>query len=599
MNAMSYIAFARKYRPQTFDDIIGQPHITTTLKNAILKDRVSHAYLFSGPRGVGKTTTARILAKAINCQNGPSPTPCNSCPFCMEITQGSSLDILEIDGASNRGIDEIRNLRESIKFAPSKGRFKIYIIDEVHMLTPEAFNALLKTLEEPPSHVKFIFATTLPHKVPLTILSRCQRFDFRRIVSKEIFNSIKVITKNEKIDISDEALILIVRHSDGSMRDAQVVLDQIASFTPGRVEALDVTRMLGVAGDDVFFALSTSIKQKDAKEALMIIDRIAGEGKDLMQAVTGLIEHFRNIAIAKIGRDLDTLIDAPDDVIKRYVDEAGSFGIEEILYVIYALSNTIDFMRKTAMPRVPVEAAMVKLTRTGSVLRLDEVLDRIERLERGCDPQTIERRPPVTDHRPQTVPACQSDKSRIEQLPGQADREETPSAESERPEIESVDPEPLSEDAELRPDKPQGISLEEVLNSWAKVVDHIKSKKISVASYLDEGHPISLESNILSVGFPKECQFHKEVLESQENRRLIEDAINSVIGLDLKITLVTIDAQNVERPSRDTFNDDVRGDSFDNRSGPKKKDYDPIVKAALEIFNGEVAAERSGKKRPK
>ncbi|MDD5437493.1 MAG: DNA polymerase III subunit gamma/tau, partial [Candidatus Omnitrophica bacterium] len=219
---MSYIAFARKYRPQTFDDIIGQSHVTTTLKNAISQDRVAHAYLFAGPRGVGKTTAARILAKALNCEKGPTTKPCNTCASCKEITQGSSLDILEIDGASNRGIDEIRNLRDNVKFAPAKGKFKVYIIDEVHMLTPEAFNALLKTLEEPPKHVKFIFATTQAHKVPPTILSRCQRFDFRRIGSAQIVENLKKIVGAEALEINDEALGLIARYSDGGMRDAQV-----------------------------------------------------------------------------------------------------------------------------------------------------------------------------------------------------------------------------------------------------------------------------------------------------------------------------------------------------------------------------------------
>ena len=260
---MSYIVFARKYRPQNFDDIEGQSHITTTLKNAISQGRVAHAYLFAGPRGVGKTTTARILAKALNCEKGPTVKPCNSCRLCEEITQGSSLDILEIDGASNRGIDEIRNLRENVKFAPSKGSFKIYIIDEVHMLTSEAFNALLKTLEEPPKHVKFIFATTQVYKVPPTILSRCQRFDFRRISAKDIFKNLKMIIKAEKLSVDDDVLSLIAKCSDGSLRDGQVILDQIVSSVKGKVSLSEVSKMLGVIDEEVISGLAGALLEKN------------------------------------------------------------------------------------------------------------------------------------------------------------------------------------------------------------------------------------------------------------------------------------------------------------------------------------------------
>ncbi|MDP3730508.1 MAG: DNA polymerase III subunit gamma/tau [Candidatus Omnitrophota bacterium] len=294
---MSYIVFARKYRPQAFDEVVGQSHITTTLENAIAQDRVAHAYIFAGPRGVGKTTTARIFAKALNCERGPTADPCNKCPLCLEITQGSSLDILEIDGASNRGIDEIRNLRENVKFSPSKGRFKVYIIDEVHMLTQEAFNALLKTLEEPPAHVKFIFATTQAHKVPPTILSRCQRFDFRRISIKDIVDSLKAIAKKENLKVEDDVLILMAKHSDGSMRDAQVVLDQISSFADGRISLEDASKILGAVSDDILFSLADSIKSRDALGALKIIDDLANEGKDVAEIVLYLIEHFRDLSV--------------------------------------------------------------------------------------------------------------------------------------------------------------------------------------------------------------------------------------------------------------------------------------------------------------
>ncbi len=280
---MSYLPFARKWRPQDFDEVIGQEHITTTLKNAIALKRVHHAYLFTGPRGIGKTSTARILSKALNCDKGPLAKPCNKCASCQEITNGSSMDVIEIDGASNRGIDEIRNLREAVKFAPSKGPYKIYIIDEVHMLTVEAFNALLKTLEEPPRHVKFIFATTEPHKLPATILSRCQRFDFRRIPIKDIVAKLQEIAREEKLDVEKDVFLYIAKASDGSMRDAESVLDQISSFFKGKIQLKGVIDTLGMIEQETLFQCADLIISRDTKSTIHLIDQILNSGKDTRQ----------------------------------------------------------------------------------------------------------------------------------------------------------------------------------------------------------------------------------------------------------------------------------------------------------------------------
>jgi len=560
---MSYIVFARKYRPQAFDDIIGQSHITTTLKNAISQDRVAHAYLFAGPRGVGKTTTARIFAKALNCEKGPTPTPCNKCPSCEEITQGTSLDILEIDGASNRGIDEIRNLRENVKFAASKGRFKVYIIDEVHMLTPEAFNALLKTLEEPPPHVKFIFATTQAHKVPQTILSRCQRFDFRRIPSREILGNLKKIAGNEGLKIDDDALSLIAKYSDGGMRDAQVTLDQVTSFAKDKIDVRDVSGLLGLVDDEILFGLAAAISEKDPVSGLETIDRLINEGKDVTQVVLGLIEHFRNLSIVKISKALDSLIDTSPEKIKLYEAQSRKFTIEEILYVIYTLSNTIDFMRKTNLTRIPLEAAMVKLARSGSALPLDEVMKRLDGLGQIRAPLEPRNTKPLTE------------------IPAQAPRVEAKGN-------------PAANVAGAR----NPADFNGLLNSWNNVINYIMPKKISVASYLQEGRPVSLESNTLTIGFPKALLFHKEVLESAENRRLIEESVKEVLGLDLKAVFTLTEAANGMRQSGNG------GDAGDANAFPDdlteeaavKKEIDPIVKAALDVFGGDIAKERPGRR---
>lgn len=549
---MSYIVFARKYRPQAFDEVVGQSHITTTLANAIAQDRVAHAYIFSGPRGVGKTTTARIFAKALNCEKGPAADPCNKCPSCMEIASGSSLDVLEIDGASNRGIDEIRNLRENVKFSPSKGRFKVYIIDEVHMLTMDAFNALLKTLEEPPAHVKFIFATTQAHKVPPTILSRCQRFDFRRISIKDIVDSLKAIVRKENLKVGDDVLMLLAKHSDGSMRDAQVVLDQISSFADGRISLEGVSRMLGAVSDDILFSLADSIKSKDTLKALEIINNLTNEGKDVAQIVFYLIEHFRDLLAAKINKDPSQLIDASPEKIKRYIQQSQAFTVEEMLYIVYTLSNTIDFVRKSNMAKVPFEVAMIKLTRIGSIISADDLIKRLERLGFG-----LENKPkPVIDSGGIVTGVARGNMAK----------------------------------------KAHQGKLDEIIGAWNAVIDRVKARKMSVAMYLSEGYPESADSGTLSISFPRSSQFHKETLESPECKNLISKAIKDVMGLDFKLKF-TISEDNGGKPGL------LRGVSDDSDSvikePPSKKDAsEPIISDALEIFGGEVENE-TGKGKPR
>ncbi|GAG77910.1 unnamed protein product, partial [marine sediment metagenome] len=276
-----YLVIARKYRPKYFSEIVGQEHITKTLINAINDYRVAHAYLFSGPRGVGKTTTARILSKSLNCQKGPTALPCNTCSNCREIDDSINLDVLEIDGASNRGIEEIRTLQENTRYAPGRGNYKIYIIDEVHMLTKHAFNALLKTLEEPPKHVIFIFATTEPHKVPMTVLSRCQRFNFRRLTVSEIEGKLKEISEKEKIPVEDLAVKLIARQADGSLRDGESMLDQLFTYSDGKITVNDVRQMFGFVEEEIYFSLTDSIKGKDEKKILKIIDTVFDKGYDM------------------------------------------------------------------------------------------------------------------------------------------------------------------------------------------------------------------------------------------------------------------------------------------------------------------------------
>ena len=350
LTIMSYTVIARKYRPQKFEELIGQKPIAETLANAIKDDKISHAYLFAGPRGVGKTSTARILSKSLNCEKGPTPNPCGVCKNCIEITEGNSLDVVEIDGASNRGIDEIRNLKEKVSFAPANSKYKIYIIDEVHMLTEPAFNALLKTLEEPPPHIVFIFATTEPHKIPATVLSRCQRYDFRRISISEIVQHLKKIAKNENVNITDDALFLIAKNSDGSLRDSQSTLDQLIAFAEGEITEEKVRQLFGISDVEIYQAFLKSIVNEEIKNGLKIIYEIYNKGIDLKQFVTNLIEFLRNIFLVKIGiDDINILEESKDkiEIFKRFAKDFESEVLQEmIIYLTELLNNfryTIQF----------------------------------------------------------------------------------------------------------------------------------------------------------------------------------------------------------------------------------------------------------------
>ncbi len=377
---MTYEVLARKWRPQIFQDVIGQAHVTQTLINAIKGERLAHAYLFSGPRGVGKTSVARILAKAINCTQAESANPCNKCRSCVEITDGSSVDVQEIDGASNRGIDEIRELRENIRYMPSSSTYRIYIIDEVHMLTLQAFNALLKTLEEPPAHVKFIFATTEPHKVPVTILSRCQRFDFKRIPLVEIISHLGGITKKEGIEINKSGLALLGREAQGSMRDAESLLDQVVSFAGNKITDKDITDILGIIDRDIIFDSSRAIIEGSSRRCLEIVDQIYNYGYDIKVFYRALMEQFRNLLISELGAR-DQLLDMTESDMAELKHQSEKAGMEKLQIIMNFLINREEALRFSSQPRLILETIMVKLSQFGEIFSFDDLLKKIEDLE--------------------------------------------------------------------------------------------------------------------------------------------------------------------------------------------------------------------------
>jgi DNA polymerase-3 subunit gamma/tau len=380
-NTEAYLVTARKWRPMVFEDVIGQSHVSTTLKNAIASGRLHHAYIFSGPRGCGKTTTARILAKAINCEHPVDTNPDNKCELCTEITEGRSLNVFEIDGASNRGIDEIRNLRESVRYGPSKGKYKVYIIDEVHMLTKEAFNALLKTLEEPPAHVLFIFATTEVHKVPLTILSRCQRFDFHRNTIEDITSRLKYIAGKEKMSITDGALLLIAKKADGSMRDGQSIFDQIVSFCGTDIDEKQIIEVLNLVDEEFFFRASEIIRKKDAAACLAFVGEIMAKGYDLREFLSGFSEHFRNLLVVAITGSAK-LVETSEPFRKKYEEEAKAFSESKLLRFIKIVNDTDAALRFAQQPRYRLEIAMLLMIKIDDAAELGALLDQIEQLKK-------------------------------------------------------------------------------------------------------------------------------------------------------------------------------------------------------------------------
>jgi DNA polymerase-3 subunit gamma/tau len=373
----NYVVTARKWRPQRFEDVVGQEHITSTLKNAIKENRIAHAYLFTGPRGVGKTTTARILAKTLNCENRKGSEPCNVCEMCKSIQNSQLIDIIEIDGASNRGIDEIRTLRDSVKYSPSRGKYKVYIIDEVHMLTKESFNAFLKTLEEPPEHIIFIFATTDVHKLPLTIISRCQRYDFRRIQLDKIKETLRMIATEEKIKIDDKTLTIIGKKADGALRDAESYFDQVIAFSKGKIDAELVTQMFNLIDEEIYFNISDAVINKDYKVVFNSSEKIYENGWDFADFIEGLVEHFRNILSVVITASTNSL-EAAEVYKLRYLDYADKFSESDILRLLSYLSKAQQELRFSQNQKLKIEIILSHLVALESSKTISEIISEFD-----------------------------------------------------------------------------------------------------------------------------------------------------------------------------------------------------------------------------
>jgi DNA polymerase-3 subunit gamma/tau len=573
----SYLVLARKWRPQVFEEVMGQRHITQTLQNAISQKRVAHAFLFTGARGVGKTSTARILAKALNCETGPRINPCNQCGNCQEITNGSSMDVIEIDGASNRGIDEIRELRENVRYTPAKSHYKIYIIDEVHMLTKEAFNALLKTLEEPPSHIVFIFATTEPHKIPATILSRCQRYDFKRIPLREIRESLQRIVGEEQIQISQRGLISISQESEGSLRDAQSLLDQVIAYAGKNILDEDIAEVLGLIDRKILNDTIEAIADKDAQRCMEIIENVYQFGYDLQHYCRELLQCLRNLILIKVSRHPEGLIGLPEEEMELFRKQAEKFQFDQLNHLFNLLLKGEQEIAQSTFPRTMLELTLIRMATLRPILPLDEMMRKLEALENKELPKGVKEGKPSTALGKAVRPGAPEGDRQKEQTPPESWEETKGKKIFDKPEVL----EDLKEEEAL-----DEIAPKDSGEKWKGLVDFTRARNPILGSFLVLGNLVHLSDEKIEIGFDKDS-FHYERMLEKENRNQLESICHEYLQ---KKTRVVISPLNLGMGSRGraVLN---KGETMHNESEKRSEEGEeenPIVQEALRLFNGKI-----------
>lgn len=532
---MTYLVTARKWRPMRFEEVTAQEHVTVTIKNAILRNRIAHAYLFSGPSGVGKTTTARILAKAINCPNVKDGEPCNECDICKEITEGRSLDVIEIDGASNRGIDEIRDLRESVRYSPSRLKYKVYIIDEVHMLTKEAFNALLKTLEEPPSYALFILATTEPHKVIPTILTRCQRFDFKRIEIEKIIERLKFVASQEEIAVDEESFVTIAKKGDGSMRDALSIFDQVAAFCGNDIKHDVVVNALSLVDSELFFRTTELIAASDSKGAIEMAAQIVSRGYDSLDFLEGLAEHLRNLLIASTTGKSD-LIEASEDHRKRYLESVKKFEKLDLMRLLKITTEAMQQIKYVSQPRIKLEMTLLQLVNLERSVQLRDLMQQISEIKKNLNsgPQPVTRAP-------QGVQLSDTVK---ESRQASLDRKIQPATNPDR--NPSRPPDKIAEERPAYGSKDG--SYQEITVRWDEFLQYVQKERIAVWSNLINFKPLGMRNGWLILGAPNEIIIGM----ARPYKTYIQEAILRNLGVRVAIDFTIVESeQPVSKASDD------------------------------------------------
>ena len=541
---MSYIALYRKYRPQTFRELKGQDHVSRTLRQALARGRLHHAYLFCGPRGTGKTSTAKILAKAINCRERKDGEPCNQCPSCRRITEGNAMDVLEIDAASNRGIDEIRDLRERVKLSPVESLYKVYIIDEVHMLTPEAFNALLKTLEEPPEHVVFVLATTEPRKIPPTILSRCQRFDFHQISVPVIIEQLREIAGAAGGKIEEEALYLIARQARGGLRDALSLLDQCLAAGDGKVTLQDVAGLIGAVADDFLLEFHQGVVKGEAGRCLVLLDRLLNAGKEPRQFLSDLILFYRNLVLIKLGGVAGELIALSPETKERYEEAAGQLSREQLMAAVKSLSQTEGEIRYTTQGRIFLEMGILQLLDAVKSQETEKELPAHKAIQ---EKQKAARREMAAAAETSLSPPSVQAEPVIRPARAATKKKSPPSA-------------PAPADAVL--------DLNLIKAKWESFLEALKKASIMTYAFVVDEKPIAVEGSSLILAFKADHRFHKERCEMENNKKIIEQVLADVYGRKIELRCVLQEEQAPAKTDRVSEED--------------------VLQSALDLFGGRL-----------
>lgn len=597
---MDYQVSARKYRPSTFDDVIGQPHIVQTLLNAVSTKRIAHAYLFSGTRGVGKTTVARILAKALNCEEGPTGHPCNRCPNCQEIMQGSSVDVVEIDGASNTSVDDVREIRENVKFSPFRGQYRVYIIDEVHMLSNSAFNALLKTLEEPPGHVVFIFATTEIHKIPATILSRCQHYNFRRIAQTEIMTQLRHVAEQEQITLEERSLVALARASEGSLRDALSLLDQAVAFGGKTIEHHDLEVLLGAVPHELVQGLINAVMAQNSPAALTVLASLLDQGHDLRAFCANVVEQFRHLLVASVvpaAAELRSLIEASEEDLLQLTTTAKGLSPEQLQDLLTIFTKAEDSLRLSTHPRFVMEAAAIRATR---LLRPQDK-GPARPLQASPAPVTSGKKPPA---RPEAVepPSSVSRTARPDDTrtqPAQASYAAPTSGSSSSPIASdgspiSAPPSQLSANEQTLPSAtvpPESTPVDGPDSlDWEAIQEDVAASLPNIAPFLEAGRFLGITQNLVTIGFAKQATLARTRLEKEDNLLALAKLCQKQSGHPVRIRIVELSETDSQGPTmaqvRAAKEEDQRLILFQQARAH------PTVKQALTIFGAELAEVR-------
>jgi DNA polymerase-3 subunit gamma/tau len=555
---MSYLVLARKYRPQTFDQVVAQEHVTRTLTNAVSSGRVAHAILFSGPRGTGKTTVARILAKAMNCEQGPTPTPCNRCRSCEEITAGHSADVFEIDGASNNGVDQVRELRDNVKYMPSHSPYKIYIIDEVHMLSIAAFNALLKTLEEPPAHILFFFATTEPHKIPITILSRCQKYDFRRIGTDPIFDHLHMLCSKEGIRIPDQSLQLIAREAGGSMRDALSLLDQVMACCQGEIGHEQVLDILGAFDSRVLFSISDAVGRGDIPALLTLLDSLYDSGKDLKKLYHDLMGHFRNLLVVRVADNADELVDLPSDDVVQMRLQVASQSISYLEQTLDLLAREETAVRLSSRPKLVMEMALIRLARLKPVLSIDTLIERLDALRQEFSRKSPAKSDAVFDNA--SVTSGPED-------PGTVMEEKAAYPKASEPiEMDTAEPAATRKASHGDLDETWKAILSELSRKYPSLVPNFSNSKL----FGIDGKCLEIEVN----GTP----FNLSRVRLPKNMDLLKKVCGRVMGSDVEIRIIEKLSETEDTAAAKMKENQLRTEAMGH----------PLVTDAMEVLDAKV-----------